>query len=82
MARSLSLSEVKKFKIAGEIKKGKTRIPFHVEINALKQEHAMQRLYADMGSRHRARRFEIMIKSVQEANTEAEAVENVETSTK
>ena len=28
------MSEVKKFKIAGEIKKGKTRIPFPVEISA------------------------------------------------
>ena len=68
MARSQSLSEVKKFQITGEIKKGKTRIPFNVQISALKQEDAMQRLYADMGSRHRARRFEIMIKSVQEVN--------------
>jgi ribosomal protein L20A (L18A) len=62
------MSEVKKFKIAGEIKKGKTSIPFSVEINALKQEHAIQRLYADMGSRHRARRFEITIKSIQQFN--------------
>jgi large subunit ribosomal protein LX len=64
------MSEVKKFKITGEIKKGQTRIPFAVEINALKQEHAMQRLYTDMGSRHRARRFEISIKTVQEVKTE------------
>jgi large subunit ribosomal protein LX len=65
------MSEVKKFKITGEIKKGQTRIPFAVEINALKQEHAIQRLYTDMGSRHRARRFEISIKTVQEVKTEA-----------
>jgi ribosomal protein L20A (L18A) len=69
MARSQSLSEVKKFQIAGEIKKGKARIPFNVQISALEQEDAMQRLYADMGSRHRARRFEIMIKSVQIVNS-------------
>jgi len=63
------------FKIAGEIKKGKTRIPFAVEISALKQEHALQRLYADMGSRHRARRFEITINSVEQVSKE-EAAKN------
>ena len=61
------------FKIAGEIKKGKTRIPFAVEVSALKQEHALQRLYADMGSRHRARKFEITINSVEQVNREEQA---------
>ncbi len=70
------MSEVKMFKIAGEIKKGKTRIPFAVEVSALKQEHALQRLYADMGSRHRARRFEITINSVEQVSKETEAVRN------
>lgn len=69
------MSEVRMFKIAGEIKKGKTRIPFAVEISALKQEHALQRLYADMGSRHRARRFEITINSVEQVSKE-EAAKN------
>ncbi|MGA2783883.1 MAG: 50S ribosomal protein L18Ae [Candidatus Bathyarchaeia archaeon] len=76
------MSEVKNFKIAGEIRKGKGCIPFNVQISALKQEHAMQRLYADMGSRHRARRFEIMVESVQEVNPEARAEENVNSSSK
>jgi ribosomal protein L20A (L18A) len=70
------LSEAKTFKIVGEIKKGKTRIPFAVEISALKQEHALQRLYADMGSRHRARRFEITINSVEQVNEEVQAAGN------
>jgi len=70
------------FKIAGEIKKGKTRIPFSVEISALKQEHAMQRLYADMGSRHRARKFEITINSVEQVTGEVQAVKNVNSSSK
>jgi large subunit ribosomal protein LX len=83
MARLLpSLSEVRTFKITGEIKKGQTRIPFAVEISALKEEHAMQRLYAEMGSRHRARRFEITIESVEEVKSKAEAVQNVSHSSK
>ncbi len=64
------MSEVKKFRITGEIKKGKSRIPFSVEFKALKEEHALQRVYAEMGSRHRARRFEIKIAKVQEAKEE------------
>ncbi len=66
-----SLSEVKKFRITGEIKKGKTRIPFSVEFNAMKEEHAVQRMYSEMGSRHRARRFEIKIMKIQSSEQEA-----------
>lgn len=67
------MSEVKKFRITGEIKKGMSKIPFSVEFSALKKEHALQRLYAEMGSRHRARQFEIRVKDVQESQPAAEA---------
>jgi large subunit ribosomal protein LX len=66
------MSEVKKFRITGEIRKGVSKIPFSVEFNALKKEHAIQRLYSEMGSRHRARRFEIKIKDVRESKEEPE----------
>lgn len=66
------MSEVKKFRIIGEIKKGKSRIPFSVEFSALKQEHALQRVYAEMGSRHGARKFEITITKIQETREEPE----------
>ena len=61
-----SLSEVKRFRITGEVRKAKLSIPFSVEYAALNQEHAMQRLYAEMGSRHRARRFEIKVTGIRE----------------
>jgi large subunit ribosomal protein LX len=67
------MSEVKKFRITGEIKKGLSKIPFSVEFNALKKEHALQRLYAEMGSRHRARHFEITIKDIQESKEQPES---------
>lgn len=67
------MSEVRKFRISGEIKKGLSKIPFSIEFSALKKEHALQRLYAEMGSRHRARRFEINVKDIQESKTESEA---------
>ena len=66
------MSEVKKFRITGEIKKGVSKIPFSVEFAALKKEHALQRLYSEMGSRHGARRFEIKIKDVQESKEQPE----------
>jgi len=43
------------------------RIPFSVEFNATEKEHALQRLYAEMGSKHRARKFEITVSRIQEA---------------
>jgi len=66
------VSEVKKFRITGVIKKGVSKIPFSVEFSALKKEHALQRLYAEMGSRHRARQFEIKVKDVQESKEQPE----------
>jgi large subunit ribosomal protein LX len=66
------MSEVKKFRITGEIRKGQTRIPFSVEFNALKEADALQRLYSEMGSRHGARRFEIKVAHVQATDIEAE----------
>jgi ribosomal protein L20A (L18A) len=65
------LSEVRKFKITGEIRKGKTSIPFSVEYAGMKQEHALQRLYAEMGSRHGARRFEINVSKIEETKSES-----------
>ena len=58
------MSEVK-FKITGQVKKSHTKIPFSVEYSALKEEHAIQRVYSEMGSRHGARRFEIKILKVE-----------------
>ena len=67
------MSEVKKFTISGTVKKGQTKIPFSVEMNALKEEHALERVYAEMGSRHRARKFEIKILKVQASQDERKA---------
>jgi large subunit ribosomal protein LX len=69
------VSEVKKFRITGEIRKAQTRIPFSVEYNAMIPEHAMQRLYAEMGSRHRARKFEIKVMNIREAGEEPSQAE-------
>ena len=60
------MSSVKRFRITGELRKRGERLPFKKEFRALRKEDAIQNLYADMGSRHKARRFEITIKNIEE----------------
>jgi len=67
------MSQVRLFKITGELRKGGDKLPFTKNIKATKEEDALQHLYADMGSRHKARRFEIAVKRIEEL-TEPEAV--------
>ena len=53
------------FRVTGEVKKPRSSIPFSIEIRATKEQDALERLYADLGSRHKARRLEIRIKKVE-----------------
>lgn len=62
------MSEVKLYRITGELRKSGDSLPFKKEIKALKKEDAVQHLYSDMGSRHKARKFEITIKSIEEVS--------------
>jgi large subunit ribosomal protein LX len=66
------MSEVKVFKVTGEIMKQKFFVPmsFSQEIRAAKKENAVERVYAEMGSRHRAKRNQITIFSVEEVQPE------------
>ena len=67
------MSEVKVFQIKGDLRKRGEKLPFHKEIRAVKREDAVQTLYAEMGSKHKARRFEITIKSIEEVSGGSEA---------
>jgi large subunit ribosomal protein LX len=67
------MSQVRLFKITGELRKGGDKLPFTKNIKAVKKEDALQHLYSDMGSRHKARRFEITVKQIEEL-PEPEAV--------
>ena len=60
------MSQVRVFQIRGDLRKHGERLPFHKEVRAVKKEDAIQHLYAEMGSKHKARKFEIMIKSIEE----------------
>jgi large subunit ribosomal protein LX len=60
------MSKVKVFRITGEIQKPNLKTPFKKEVLAVKPEHAVEKVYAELGSRHRVKRFHIKIISVEE----------------
>jgi len=62
------MSETKVFRVSGRIDKPGLYEPFtfNKEIAAVKETHAIEKIYAEMGSRHRAKRFQIKINSVEE----------------
>lgn len=64
------MSEVKVFRVTGEINKPNYKTSFRKEIRALKPEHAIEKVYKEFGSRHRAKRFQIKIVKVEEISPE------------
>ena len=69
------MSETKVFRVTGEVNKQKFFIPmvFSKEIRAAKMEHAIEQVYTEMGSRHRAKRNQITIFKVEEIKPEEKA---------
>lgn len=64
------MSEVKIFRVSGQIVKPNWKTGFEKEVRALKPEEAVETIYTDLGSRHRARRFQIRINAVVEIKPE------------
>jgi large subunit ribosomal protein LX len=62
------MSERKLYQIKGEINKYHFFEPmkFNMVVTAIKQEHALQKIYSELGSRHRAKRVQISIQSIKE----------------
>jgi large subunit ribosomal protein LX len=52
---------MKVFRVTGEICKPNLATPFAKEVIASKSEHAVEKVYAEIGSRHRVRRHHIKI---------------------
>lgn len=57
---------MKAYKVVGEINKPELKTSFAREVIADKSEHAVEKVYADIGSRHRVRRCHIKISSTKE----------------
>ncbi|MGC8895964.1 MAG: 50S ribosomal protein L18Ae [Candidatus Bathyarchaeia archaeon] len=58
--------KVKVFRVIGEIQKPNLKTPFRKEVVAAKREHAVEKVYAELGSKHRVKRFHIKITTVEE----------------
>lgn len=57
---------MKVFKVTGNIDKPKLKTPFAKEILAEKSEHAVERVYSEIGSKHRVKRCHMRILKVEE----------------
>jgi len=64
------MSEIKIFRVMGEIKKHNYQTAFRKEVRALKPEEAVETVYTELGSKHRAKRFQINIVKVEEISPE------------
>lgn len=61
---------MKVFRVIGEIRKPNLETPFKKEVVAIKREHAVEKVYAELGSKHRVKRFQIKILKVEEVPPE------------
>jgi len=64
------MSEVKTFRVSGRIAKPNWKTNFERELRALKPDDAVETVYKELGSRHRAKRFQIKIDAVVEVKPE------------
>ena len=64
------MSDVKIFRVSGQIAKPNWKTNFEKEVRALKSEAAVETMYTDLGSKHRAKRFQIKIETVEEIKPE------------
>ena len=57
---------MKVFRVTGEIRKPNLETSFRKEVIAIKPEHAVEKVYAELGSKHRVKRFQMKIVNVEE----------------
>ena len=69
------MSEVKVFRVSGEIRKPNFQTEFRKEVRALKPEDAVEKVYMELGSKHRVKRFQMKISKVEEISPEE--IENI-----
>ena len=61
---------MKVFRVTGEIRKPNLKTPFKKEVLADKPDHAVEKVYAEIGSKHRVKRFYMKISKVEEVSLE------------
>jgi large subunit ribosomal protein LX len=60
------MNKLKIFRVTGEIFKPNLKTSFRKEIIAEKPEHAKEKVYAELGSKHRVKRHHIKITNIEE----------------
>jgi len=60
------MNNLKVFRVIGEINKPNLKTPFNKEVLAAKSDHAVEKIYAEIGSKHRVKRFQLKILNVEE----------------
>ena len=68
------MTNLKVFRVSGKINKPNLKTPFSKEVLAAKSEHAVEKIYAEIGSKHRVKRFQLKILQVEEIS--ADEIEN------
>jgi large subunit ribosomal protein LX len=68
------MRKLKVFRVTGEILKPNLKTPFRKEVVTDKAEHAAEKVYAEIGSKHRVKRHHIKITSIEEIS--ADQMEN------
>lgn len=58
------------FKVTGKINKPNLKTEFAKEVLAAKPEHAIEKVYAEIGSKHRVKRHHLKILNVEEISLE------------
>ncbi len=64
------MGEVKVFRVIGEIRKPNFQTEFRKEVRALRPGDAVEKVYMDLGSKHRVKRFQIKIVEIEEISPE------------
>ena len=59
--------KMKTFTVSGKFMMGDTLQKFQKEVEALGEERAQERIYQDLGSKHRVKRSRVIITTVEEA---------------
>ncbi len=62
--------DVKIFRVEGRFRMGDEFNKFVKEIRAVKKEHAIEKIYSELGSKHKVKRFHIIIERVKEIRPE------------
>ena len=61
---------MKVFRVTGKIHKPNLNTLFAKEVIAEKSEHAVEKVYTEIGSKHRVKRFQMTISQVEEVQPE------------